>query len=105
MYGGLGDRHSFGLHDTSHYLAAGSRLELAIRLDVTDFTWLWFETTTAHKLLMRWGVSREITGFGFDGQPALWRPQVKVICDGTWPFLFRFSPYLSVLAHTQNAGD
>lgn len=74
MYGGLGDRHSFGLKDTSHYLApafawnlpSGWTLRLSSGFGLND---------NSHKLLMRWGVSREIEGFGdmvrrmFGGKP------------------------------------
>jgi hypothetical protein len=63
MYGGLGDRHSFGLHDTSQYLApvlawnlpSGWTLRISPGFGLND---------TSHRFLMRWGVSREITGFG-----------------------------------------
>jgi hypothetical protein len=63
MYGGLGDRHHFGLHDTSHYLApvlawnlpSGWTLRVSPGFGLND---------NSHQFLMRWGVSREITGFG-----------------------------------------
>ncbi len=63
MYGGLGDRHSFGLHDTSQYLApvlawnlpSGWALRISPGFGLND---------NSHRFLMRWGVSREITGFG-----------------------------------------
>jgi hypothetical protein len=63
MYGGLGDRHSFGLKDTSHYLApavawdlpSGWTLRLSSGFGLND---------NSHKLLLRWGVSREMEGFG-----------------------------------------
>ena len=63
MYGGLGDRHSFGLHETSHYLApvvawnlpSDWTLRLSAGFGLND---------NSHRLLLRWGVSREITGFG-----------------------------------------
>jgi hypothetical protein len=63
MYGGLGDRHSFGLHETSHYLApvlawnlpSGWTLRVSPGFGLND---------NSHRFLMRWGVSREITGFG-----------------------------------------
>ncbi len=63
MYGGLGDRHSFGLHDTSHYLApalawnlpSGWTLRISPGFGLND---------NSHRFLMRWGVSREIAGFG-----------------------------------------
>jgi hypothetical protein len=63
MYGGLGDRYSFGLNDTSHYLApavawnlpSGWTLRLSPGFGLND---------NSHKLLIRWGVSREISDFG-----------------------------------------
>lgn len=63
MYGGLGDRYSFGLHDTSHYLAAAVAwnlpsdwtLRLSPGFGLND---------NSHKFLLRWGVSREFSGFG-----------------------------------------
>jgi hypothetical protein len=62
MYGGLGDRYSFGLKDTAHYLApavawnmpSGWTLRLSPGFGLND---------NSHKLLLRWGVSREISGF------------------------------------------
>jgi hypothetical protein len=63
MYGGLGDRHSFGLHETSHYLApvvawnlpSDWTLRLSAGFGLND---------NSHSFLLRWGLSREITGFG-----------------------------------------
>lgn len=63
MYGGLGDRNSFGLKDTSHYLApaiawnlpSGWTLRVSPGFGLND---------NSHRLLLRWGVSREISGFG-----------------------------------------
>jgi len=63
MYGGLGDTQSFGLHDTSHYLApavawnlpSGWTFRLSPGFGLND---------TSHRLLLRWGVSREFSGFG-----------------------------------------
>jgi hypothetical protein len=63
MYGGLGDRYSFGLHNTSHYLApvaawnlpSGWTLRLSPGFGLND---------SSHKFLLRWGVSREFSGFG-----------------------------------------
>jgi len=63
MYGGLGDRHSFGLKDTSHYLApaiawnlpSGWTLRLSTGFGLND---------NSHRLLLRWGISREFSGFG-----------------------------------------
>jgi len=62
MYGGLGDRHSFGLHDTSHYLApvtgwnlpSGWTFRLSPGFGLND---------NSHRFLLRWGVSREFSGF------------------------------------------
>jgi len=63
MYGGLGDRHSFGLPDTSHYLApviawnlpSDWTLRLSPGFGLND---------NSHRLLLRWGFSREFSGFG-----------------------------------------
>ncbi|HEY1424710.1 MAG TPA: hypothetical protein VGF20_14750 [Candidatus Acidoferrum sp.] len=74
MYGGLGHRYSFGLRHTSHYLAAvggwnlpsGWTLRLSPGFGLND---------NSHEFLLRWGVSREITGFDqivrrlFGGKP------------------------------------
>jgi hypothetical protein len=62
MYGGLGDRHSFGLKDTSHYLApaiawnlpSGWTLRLSSGFGLND---------NSHSFLLRWGILREISGF------------------------------------------
>lgn len=63
LYGGLGDRHSFGLRDTSHYFApvvawnlpSDWTLRLSAGFGLND---------NSHRFLLRWGVSREIAGFG-----------------------------------------
>jgi hypothetical protein len=63
MYGGLGDRYHFGLRDTSHYVApvlgwnlpSGWTLRISPGFGLND---------NSHQFLLRWGVSREITGFG-----------------------------------------
>jgi len=63
MFGGLGDRHSFGLSNTSHYVApvvdwnlpSGWTLRLSPGFGLNN---------NSHAFLLRWGVSREITGFG-----------------------------------------
>ena len=74
MYGGLGDAQSAGLHDTSHYLASlvawnlpsDWTLRLSSGLGLND---------NSHRLLLRWGLSREFSGFGevvrhlFGGRP------------------------------------
>jgi len=63
MYGGLGDRYSFGLNQTSHYLApviawnlpSNWTLRLSPGFGLND---------NSHRFLLRWGVSREFSGFG-----------------------------------------
>jgi hypothetical protein len=63
MYGGLGDRYSFGLHETSQYLApviawnlpSDWTLRLSPGFGLND---------NSHRFLLRWGVSREFSGFG-----------------------------------------
>jgi hypothetical protein len=63
MYGGLGDAHNPGLHDTSHYLApvmawnltSGWTLRLSTGFGLND---------NSHRILLRWGMSREFSGFG-----------------------------------------
>ncbi len=63
MYGGLGDRYSFGLPDTSHYLApviawnlpSDWTLRLSPGFGLND---------NSHRFLLRWGLSREFSGFG-----------------------------------------
>jgi len=63
LYGGLGDRYRFGLHDTSHYLApvvawnlpADWTLRFSAGFGLND---------NSHRFLLRWGISREIPGFG-----------------------------------------
>lgn len=74
MYGGLGDARSLGLHETSHYLApclawnlpSGWTFRLSPGFGLNS---------DSHGLLLRWGVSYEISGFGervrslFGGHP------------------------------------
>lgn len=63
MYGGLGDRYSFGLRNTSQYLGpgiawnlpSGWTLRVAPSFGLNDYS---------HQFLLRWGVSYEISGFG-----------------------------------------
>ena len=63
MYGGLGDRYSFGLKDTSHYIApllswnhpSGMTLRLSPAFGLNG---------NSHRFLMRFGISYEIAGFG-----------------------------------------
>jgi hypothetical protein len=63
MYGGLGDANSFGLHDTSHYLAPVVAWNLpsswTLRLSPTFGL-----NDNSHRMLLRWGLSREFSGFG-----------------------------------------
>jgi hypothetical protein len=63
MYGGLGNRYSFGLRDTSHYFAPGIAWNLPSgwTLRISPSFGL---NDNSHRFLMRWGVSREIAGFG-----------------------------------------
>ena len=63
MYGGLGDRHSFGLRDTSNYLApvAAWNLPSGWTLRVSPGFGL---NSNSHGFLLRWGLSYEISGFG-----------------------------------------
>lgn len=62
MYGGLGDARSAGLHDTSHYLAPAIAWNLP-----SDWTFRLSSgfglNDNSHRLLLRWGVSREFAGF------------------------------------------
>jgi hypothetical protein len=63
LYGGLGDRYSFGLKDTSHYIApllawnlpSGTTLRISPTFGLND---------NSHRFLLRFGVSHEISGFG-----------------------------------------
>ena len=63
MYGGLGTTGSFGLRDTSQYLApvvawnlpSDWTLRLSPGFGLND---------NSHRFLLRWGVSREFSGFG-----------------------------------------
>ena len=63
LFGGLGDTQDFGLHETSHYLApvaawnlpSGWTLRLSPGFGLND---------NSHRLLLRWGLSREFSGFG-----------------------------------------
>ncbi len=63
IYGGLGDADSFGLHDTSHYLAPAVAWNLPSgwTLRISPGFGL---NGNSHRLLLRWGVSREFAGFG-----------------------------------------
>jgi len=63
LYGGLGDRYSFGLNNTSHYLGAGLAWNLpsgwTFRIEPTFGL-----NDNSHQFLLRWGISRELPGFG-----------------------------------------
>jgi len=63
MYGGLGDRYSFGLHETSHYLGTGLAWNLpsgwTFKLEPTFGL-----NEQSHQFLLCWGVSYEVSGFG-----------------------------------------
>jgi hypothetical protein len=63
MYGGLGDITSPGLHETSHYLAPclAWNLPSGWTLRVSPGFGL---NHNSHGLLLRWGISREISSFG-----------------------------------------
>lgn len=62
MYGGLGDVHSFGLQDTSHYLGTGLAWNLpsgwTIRAEPTFGL-----NDQSHQFLFRWGISYEFSEF------------------------------------------
>jgi len=74
MYGGLGDTQSAGLHDTSHYLAPVVAWNLPSDWTVR-FSSGFGLNDNSHRLLLRWGLSREFSGFGelvgrlFGGRP------------------------------------
>ena len=63
MYGGLGDRYHFGLPDTSHYVAPVIAWNLP-----SDWTFRLSAgfglNENSHRFLLRWGISREFSGFG-----------------------------------------
>ncbi len=63
LFGGLGDRYSFGLRDTSHYLAP------VVAWNVSDSVTLRLSPSfglngNGHRFLLRFGISYEISGFG-----------------------------------------
>jgi len=63
MYGGLGDTQSFGLHETSHYLAPAVAWNLPSGWTVRISPGFGLNSDS-HRLLLRWGLSREFAGFG-----------------------------------------
>jgi hypothetical protein len=62
LYGGLGDRYSFGLHDTSHYLAPTMAFHLPSgpTFSVSPTAGL---NSNSHGFLLRFGVAYEINQF------------------------------------------
>jgi hypothetical protein len=62
LYGGLGDRYSFGLHDTSHYLAPTMAFHMPSgpTFSVSPAAGL---NNNSHGFLLRFGVSYEINQF------------------------------------------
>jgi hypothetical protein len=62
LYGGLGDRYSFGLHDTSHYLAPTMAFHMPSgpTFSVSPAAGL---NSNSHGFLLRFGVSYEINQF------------------------------------------
>ena len=62
LYGGLGDRYTFGLHDTSHYLAhtMAFRLPSGPTFSLSPAAGL---NSNSHGFLLRFGVSYEIDQF------------------------------------------
>jgi hypothetical protein len=63
LYGGLGDRYSFGLHDTSHYIAPAVAWNLPSNWTFRISPGFGLNDDS-HRFLLRWGVSREFSGFG-----------------------------------------
>ena len=63
MYGALGDRYHLGLHDTSQYIApvAAWNLPSGWTLRVSPSFGL---NSSSHRVLIRWGLSREFPSFG-----------------------------------------
>lgn len=63
LYGGLGDAQGPGLHNTSHYLApalawnipSGWTVRISPGFGLND---------NSHRVLVRWGLAREFSGFG-----------------------------------------
>ena len=63
LYGGLGDAESPGLHETSHYLAPAMAWNLPSGWTVRVSPGFGLNDNS-HRLLLRWGLSREFVGFG-----------------------------------------
>jgi hypothetical protein len=62
MYGGLGDTQDAGLHNTSHYLAPVAAWNLPSNWTFRLSSGFGLNDNS-HRLLLRWGVSREFNGF------------------------------------------
>ena len=63
MYGGLGDAANPGLHETSHYLAPCMAWNLPSGWTIRVSPGFGLNGDS-HRLLLRWGVAREISSFG-----------------------------------------
>jgi len=63
LYGGLGDTQSPGLYQTSHYLAPAVAWNLPSGWTVRVEAGFGLNSNS-HRLLLRWGLSREFSGFG-----------------------------------------
>jgi len=63
IYGGLGDAQSFGLHDTSHYIAPAIAWNLPSGWTVRVSPGFGLNDNS-HRLLVRWGLSREFSQVG-----------------------------------------
>ena len=63
LYGGFGNAQSYGLVDTSHYLAPAMAWNLPSGWTVRLSPGFGLNANS-HRLLLRWGLSREFTGFG-----------------------------------------
>ena len=63
LYGGLGDTQDLGLHETSHYLAPAIAWNFPSGWTVRLSPGFGLNSNS-HRLLLRWGVSREFSGFG-----------------------------------------
>jgi hypothetical protein len=63
MYGGLSDTQSAGLHGTSHYVAPVVAWNLPSDWTVRLSTGFGLNDNS-HRLLLRWGLSREFSGLG-----------------------------------------
>ena len=81
MYGGLGDRYSFGLHETSQYLAPALRLDIPSGLDTTSISPTFGLNDNSHQFMLRWGIAREINRVWRYRQKSVRSPLVKPTFD------------------------